>query len=68
MPYVVALQFVPGGPRVTGTWNEEGPADRRFLTWLGLYGVPGAATVIALAERTPDGLERLIRRWPEPAA
>ncbi|MFB7454673.1 hypothetical protein [Streptomyces sp. NPDC056194] len=58
MSYVAALQFVPSGPRVTGTWNDEAPAERRFLTWVGLYsGHPTA--VITLAEVTADGREHV---------
>ncbi|MDV5143301.1 hypothetical protein R1T08_02990 [Streptomyces sp. SBC-4] len=68
MPYVAAIQFVPGGPRVTGTWDDEDPADQRFRAWVGLYGVPDSTTVITLVEQTPDGRERLIKRWPAPPA
>lgn len=66
MPYVAAIRFVPDGPRVTGTWDDEKPAGGRFRTWVGLYGLPGASTVITLVEQTPDGDERLIKRWPPP--
>ncbi|MFF0430286.1 hypothetical protein ACFYUJ_38740 [Streptomyces sp. NPDC004520] len=64
MPYIVTLRFVEGGPRVTGTWDAEDPADRRFRAWVGLYGLPGSDTTITLTEQTSDGPERLIRRWP----
>ncbi|MER7952384.1 hypothetical protein ABTY59_33830 [Streptomyces sp. NPDC096079] len=67
MPYIVTLKFKSGGPRVTGTWDDEDPADRRFRSWVGLYG-SDTTTVITLTEQTPDGGERLIRRWPEQEA
>ncbi|MEV8590928.1 hypothetical protein AB0424_28710 [Streptomyces sp. NPDC051180] len=67
MPYIVAIRYVPGGPRVTGEWDDEPTADRKFRAWVGLYGVPGP-TVITLVEQTPDGRERLIKQWPEPPA
>ncbi|MET9954466.1 hypothetical protein ABZ135_23385 [Streptomyces sp. NPDC006339] len=63
MPYVAVIQFREGGPRVTGTWDEQEPAERRWTSWVGLYGsAPGA--LVSLVEQTPDGTERLVKRWP----
>ncbi|MEU6622029.1 hypothetical protein ABZ926_14845 [Streptomyces litmocidini] len=67
MSCVAALQFVPGDPRVTGTWDDEAAAEQRFLSWVGLYdGHPTA--VITLAEVTVDGREHILREWPEKPA
>ncbi|MFB6840234.1 hypothetical protein [Streptomyces sp. NPDC056361] len=63
-PFVTALQFVPGGPRVTGYWETEPPAARKWVEWFGLYGVPDTTTVITMVEQLPDGSERPIKRWP----
>ncbi|MFI8769460.1 hypothetical protein ACIGN6_31775 [Streptomyces sp. NPDC053792] len=64
MSYVVAVQWTPGGPRLTGTWETEPPARARWTSWVGLYASPGATAVVTLAELLPDGTERIIARWP----
>ncbi len=50
-----------------GQWEEEEPADRCFLDWVGLYGSLPAVT-ISLCEVAPDGRERVIRSWPQAPA
>ncbi|MFJ6722244.1 hypothetical protein [Streptomyces sp. NPDC091259] len=64
-PFITAIQFAPSGPRVTGYWETEPPATRKWVEWLGLYGVPGTSTVITLVEQRDDGSERSLKRWPD---
>lgn len=63
MPFTTTLQFTPGGPSVTGTWDTEEAAAYKWKEWFGLYGVPGSTTVITLVEQLPDGSERTIKQW-----
>ncbi|MEV6332272.1 hypothetical protein [Streptomyces sp. NPDC051909] len=65
--YRTAVQWRPGGPRVTGTWATEGPARTRWTEWVGLYGVPGSTVTVVLAKVLPDGTERVLKAWPPPA-
>ncbi|MFE2103009.1 MULTISPECIES: hypothetical protein [unclassified Streptomyces] len=59
--HLVHLQFVAGGPAVTGEWADGATARRTWRDWVGLYG-SDEKVVIRLAEGA-DGGERLLMAW-----
>lgn len=61
MTYLVRLQFVAGGPAVTGEWADDSTARRTWRDWIGLYG-SDERVVIRLAEET-GGSERVLLTW-----
>ncbi|MFJ9870056.1 hypothetical protein [Streptomyces sp. NPDC101165] len=61
MTHLVRLQFVTGGPTVTGEWADGATARRTWRDWVGLYG-SDEKVVIRLAEDADDG-ERVLMAW-----
>ncbi|MFF5019327.1 hypothetical protein [Streptomyces sp. NPDC001165] len=59
--HLVCLQFVAGGPMVTGEWADGATARRTWRDWVGLYG-SDEKVVIRLAENA-DGGERVLMAW-----
>ncbi|MFE1314727.1 hypothetical protein [Streptomyces sp. NPDC058755] len=59
--HLVRLQFVAGGPTVTGEWADGATARRTWRDWVGLYG-SDEKVVIRLAEDADDG-ERVLMAW-----
>lgn len=59
--HLVHLQFVAGGPAVTGEWADGATARRTWRDWVGLYG-SDEKVVIRLAEGAGGG-ERLLMVW-----
>lgn len=59
--HLVRLQFVEGGPAVTGEWVDGSTARRTWRDWVGLYG-SDERVVIRLAQRTGEG-ERVLMAW-----
>lgn len=57
----VRLQFIAGGPSVTGEWAADTTARRTWRDRVGLYG-SNEKVVIRLAEET-GGSERVLLAW-----
>ncbi|MFF7176816.1 hypothetical protein [Streptomyces pseudovenezuelae] len=55
------LQFIPGGPVVTGEWTEDATARKAWRDWIGLYGSDEKVTVRVI--ETADGLTTDIAVW-----
>lgn len=54
----------PGGPTVTGTWDDNDTALRAYRKFAGLYGNPDpdSEVIIQLLEET-DGRRQILKRW-----
>ncbi|GAA2650766.1 hypothetical protein GCM10010425_74330 [Streptomyces spororaveus] len=62
MPFHVRLRFgPPSSPAVTGTWDSEATAERKFRGFIGRYG-SRADVRIELWSETGGNRERL-RTW-----
>ncbi|MFD0271081.1 hypothetical protein ACFVGY_31615 [Streptomyces sp. NPDC127106] len=62
MPFHVRLRFgPPSSPAVTGTWDSDATAERKFRGFIGRYGSQ-ADVRIELVEDGPEG-ERIVRSW-----
>ncbi|WP_411107267.1 hypothetical protein [Streptomyces sp. cmx-4-9] len=62
MPFHVRLRFgPPSSPAVTGTWDSETTAERKFRGFIGRYGSQ-ADVRIELVEDGPQG-EHTVRSW-----
>ncbi|MDQ0847478.1 hypothetical protein QFZ68_007241 [Streptomyces sp. V1I6] len=57
--FEVTVRFRPDGPAVTGEWTSGETADRKFRSWIGLYG-DHATAVIALTEPAAG---RVLKAW-----
>ncbi|THA53140.1 hypothetical protein [Streptomyces sp. A1136] len=63
MPFHVRLRFgPPPSPAITGTWDSEATAERKFRGFIGRYG-SRADVRIELLEETADGQLIVVRRW-----
>ncbi|MEU1623141.1 hypothetical protein ABZ479_38360 [Streptomyces sp. NPDC005722] len=60
--FIAYLRFHPGGPTVTGSWDNHDRALRAYRGYVGLYGDPSAEVAIELLEET-DGHRKVLRRW-----
>lgn len=47
----------PGGPTVTGAWDDDDTALRAYRKYVGLYGNPDSEVIIQLVKETehPQG-------------
>ncbi|MER5853485.1 hypothetical protein ABT126_42920 [Streptomyces sp. NPDC002012] len=59
--FEVVVRFRPGGPAVTGEWTSRESADRKFRSWIGLYGDHETA-VITLSLSSADG-SQVLKTW-----
>ncbi|MFE3527012.1 hypothetical protein ACFXOD_36660 [Streptomyces sp. NPDC059161] len=65
--YRVSLQFTPpGGPAVTGYWDEQATAERKWRADIGVYGSHETA-LITLSELLEDGSWRVVVDWTRDA-
>jgi hypothetical protein len=62
LPYRVTLRFRADGPAVTGEWAEQETADRRYRSYVGLYGSLPAVTI--RLDQLAGGHVQVLKEWP----